>query len=567
VLLLLIQAPILRSKLHAMTPRSVANSNTSRSLSCACWFLCLFVTCSCPFIAQISRAQEESYAKAESLVRNHQWDEGLSALAPLLQHDPKNLKALNLAGLASIGKGDTQTAEKYFNRAIAVDPQFVPALKNLAVSEFNAQKYTESESHLQAAEGIAPEDPAVHFYLGEIFYLQKNCQQAETEFGQVHDLGLRSPDAGAHLAICFLHTKDQPRALALLDLLQVDKLNPPAQFDLALALDNAGLPQRAIPYIDAVNARFPDSYAIAFDRLIIAIDAKNFVKAIEAAKHLIADGHDTAEVNSVLAEAYEGNSDFQLAFDAYRRAINLAPDDEENYIDLASLCLNRRSFNAGMKVIEVALTTHPISGRLVFMRGLIHATQGDFELAEADFKLSEKLSPDKNLGAIGLGASYLQGGQEQQAIQVLRARLAEKPGDPSLLYLLGESLIRAGAEPGTPAYAEAQNSLEKSTTLDPDLCLPHIALGTIYLDENRAKEAAEQFEKARSIDPTERSAYSHLAVAYKRLGETDKATGVLGVLKGMNDREHEGALSRMKSASGDSGQQLAPGDNPANTQE
>jgi tetratricopeptide (TPR) repeat protein len=117
-------------------------------------------------MSQLSRAQDEPYARAEALVRDHEWNEGLSVLGELLEHSPDNLKALNLTGLALIGKGDTKAANKYFNRALAINPRFAPALKNLSINEFDAQDYAAANKHLEVAESVTPKDPMIHFYLG-----------------------------------------------------------------------------------------------------------------------------------------------------------------------------------------------------------------------------------------------------------------------------------------------------------------------------------------------------------------------------------------------------------------
>jgi len=83
--------------------------------------------------------------------------------------------------------------------------------------------------------------------------------------------------------------------------------------------------------------------------------------------------------------------------------------------------------------------------------------------------------------------------------------------------------------------------------INPKLCLPHVSLGTIYLDENRFPEAAEQFEEARSIDPNEKSAYSHLAVAYRRLNQPDKARDLLAELKQILNQQRAGVRVEVKS--------------------
>jgi Flp pilus assembly protein TadD len=71
-------------------------------------------------------------------------------------------------------------------------------------------------------------------------------------------------------------------------------------------------------------------------------------------------------------------------------------------------------------------------------------------------------------------------------------------------------------------------------------------LGEIYVDEERYKDAINQLEQARAIDPKEKSAYSHLAVAYRRLGDTEDAKRVLGLLKDIYQQEQGWTHNRMK---------------------
>jgi Flp pilus assembly protein TadD len=79
------------------------------------------------------------------------------------------------------------------------------------------------------------------------------------------------------------------------------------------------------------------------------------------------------------------------------------------------------------------------------------------------------------------------------------------------------------------------------------MCLPHISLGKIYQLEGKLQDAVTQFEQARLIDPREKSGYSHLAVAYRRLGQFDKASAAVNALKAINDQERENPAHGMKS--------------------
>jgi predicted Zn-dependent protease len=513
----------------------------------------MFFCCASLLSPARSPAQTRDYAQAETLIRNHQWDEGLALVLPLVKREPGNAKALNLAGLALTGKGDIQQANAYFERALLADPAFVPALKNLAFNEYNQKQLDASEKHLLAAEKALPEDPVIHLYLGEIAYREHMYPRAVEHLTKIRDFLARNPEVAAHLAVSYLQTAQEQKGFEILDTLPLAQVQPQSQFELGVALEQQGLPDRAIPWLAAVRQQFPDSYDIGFDLSLAYIAAKDYQQAIHTAQDLIARNHETSELQNVLAEAYEGNNEIQKAVDALRLAIALDPADEDNFLDFASLCMDQRSYDAGMTVIEVGLKSHPNSDRLIFMRGVLHAMKDEYELAESDFRLSAEIAPQTNLGFIGLGVTYLETGHDAEAIKVLRQRLHDKPNDPSLLYLLGEGLLRTGVRPGDPTYAEAQTDLERSVKLNPNLCLPHVSLGTIFLDEDRAKDAVAQFEQARAIDPKERSAYSHLAVAYRKLGDAEKAKEVLNGLKSVIEQERRSTREKMKAAGTEAG--------------
>ena len=242
-----------------------------------------------------------------------------------------------------------------------------------------------------------------------------------------------------------------------------------------------------------------------------------------------------------------GDKQTQSAVDALRRAIALDPKAEQNYLDFASLCINHQAYAEGLKVLDVALQVNPKSDRLVFERGILHALENHFELAEHDFEQASALAPENDLGGLGLGIAYLESGDSKQAIALLRTRLRAHPEDPKLLYLLGEALLRSGAVPGDAAYLEAQQSLEEAVAGDPRLELAHILLGKIYLAQNKNSGAVVELEQARALKPNERSIYSHLATAYRRLGDADKAAKALATLQEINDRDRSAVTARMKS--------------------
>ena len=81
--------------------------------------------------------------------------------------------------------------------------------------------------------------------------------------------------------------------------------------------------------------------------------------------------------------------------------------------------------------------------------------QDRFDLAESDFQQASRLSPEKNFGTVGMGVTYLETGNASKAIDLLHQQLKQNPNDASLLYLLGEALMRNGARAEEKDAADA----------------------------------------------------------------------------------------------------------------
>ncbi len=491
-------------------------------------------------------ATSPSYAQAEACVRAKNWDEGVALLETLLGADPHNLKALNLLGIAFTGKGDLAKANRQFTLALQINPKFLPALKNLAINEFTQGYVSAAYRHLKEASGLAPEDLVVHAYLGEVSYGLHNYREAVNNLSRAGNLLTADRNVEAHLLVSRLKIGESPQALVLLDRVGADRLSPSSNWELGLALGSRGFFKEAIPYWKALSDSYPNSYAINFNLAACYLESKQFSETIEVLRLLSAHGHNTSEVKNLLGEAYEDNKQTKEAIEALREATLLAPEDENNYLDLAALCINHDAFDLGNEVIGVGLHFHPQSDRLIFERGLLHEIQNQFDLAEDDFQLASRVAPEKNLSYIGLSVSYIQSGNLQQAIRLLRRRVSEKSNDAMLQYLLGEALVRSGANPGNPTFTEAQAALEKSISLDARFAPAQVELAKTFLTQNRIEEGVAHLERARELDPTDKAPYSQLAIAYRRQGKPELAKKMLTALIELNEQERSQSNRRAR---------------------
>ena len=134
----------------------------------------------------------------------------------------------------------------------------------------------------------------------------------------------------------------------------------------------------------------------------------------------------------------------------------------------------------------------------------------------------------------------------RKAIAELRGRIQQAPNDATLQYLLGEALTRAGATPGEPPFDEAQQALQTSVRLNATFAPARVDLAKLYLKQNRIDEAIAQLEAARTLDPQNTSAYSQLAIAYRRAGDAAKASEMLTTLNRVNAEERAEAGRRKR---------------------
>src|SRR2546423_694535 len=497
--------------------------------------LCLLFLLAAPVWSPAQGASD--YSGAEALVRQGHFDDGIAILRPLLASEPRNVKAMNLLGIALTKKGDLPAANQEFSRALQVDARFYPALENLAVNEFTLKDYAASERHFLEAAKFAPEDAAVNSFLGKIAFKRGKCARAVPYLRKAQFLFQQEPALAVALVQCELETGDEQSALKRLPQIDWSSLNVRGQFQLGLALASHGHFAQALPYFETVQKQYPDSYDAAFNLAICYLETKSFSKAIDLLSAVRSQGHKTAELDYLLAESYHGTGQLQPEIDALREATQLAPEDEDNYIDLAALCIDHDAFDLALEVLGVGLHYRPQSDRLVFQRGIAHAMKNEFALAEKDFQLASELAPEKNLSYVGLGVRYMQTGNLPEAVRTLRRRVAEKPADATLQYLLGEALIRSGASAGDADFTEARSAFTTSTKLNPKFVPALVELAKLDLQENRVDSAVLLLEKARSLDPSDNGACSQLAVAYRRQGKLDKSKQVFAALAKLNEEE------------------------------
>jgi tetratricopeptide (TPR) repeat protein len=478
----------------------------------------------------ISQTPQNPAEPISSALRSRHFDQAIELSKSALQQHPNNPQLWTLQGIAYASKGDNKDALVSFQHALKLSPDNIAALEGAAQLEYQAgnQAAIPLLTHLLR---LRPDNPTAHAMLAVLEFRRGNCSAAVPQFEQAGAL-IEGQVEGLHaFATCQVRLK---------------------QFDAAV-----------ITLQKAVNLR-PD---VPRERQILAsvqlMDHKP-QDALTTLKPLL----DSKEIDSatlqLAAKAYEESKDTPNAVALLRQAILLDPKNISLYIDFATICFNHESFQVGIDVITEGLVLQPKSDDLYVARGVLYVQLAQYDKAEADFEKAYELNPHQSLSTAAQGLAAVQANDLDHALIAIQEKLKRKPNDPLLLYLQADVLSQKGVDPGTPDFALALHSAQKSVQLQPTLAASRAVLAKLYMEKGDYPGAIEQCRKALSIDPKDQTAVYRLIQALRKTGQTKDIPELLKRLAQLREQatQDERERYRYKLFEDSPNSDSAPGNSP-----
>jgi predicted Zn-dependent protease len=290
-----------------------------------------------------------------------------------------------------------------------------------------------------------------------------------------------------------------------------------------------------------------NEYALEFNLSLSYVGVGEYKNAIQILDGLRRQGHENADVENLLAQAYVGSGQRSEVLAALERAAAITPQNEKLYTFVADACTDNQDFELGLRVVEIGLRNLPQSARLHYERGMFLTQLDQFDRAKADFESASTLGQGSEIGYLSAAYENLLGGNIPEAIRMAREGRKHGFQKPALLVVLGKALLRAGIVPGQPEFVEAQDALEKAVAQHPHDPASQIALGEVYLLGGRLDDSIAHLEIARQMRSDQPSIYASLAKAYQRKGDSQRAQEALAKLESLNQAQAE----RIRSAPGD----------------
>jgi len=261
-----------------------------------------------------------------------------------------------------------------------------------------------------------------------------------------------------------------------------------------------------------------DSPAVLLERFTSPDRAANIPEFVKLG------GDAIAEVSEQFLDPYsflragmanEHTGDHKGAERAYRRGLELAPEDTELRNALGWTLFQDGRPAEAVAEYRQALTANPDNAKAHNNIALALVELGQLEEAAVHFRKSLALQPRAEIYS-DLGFAMARLGKPEEALANYRKALELDPTCASAHFNLAVTLVQAGK------FREAESHYRTALAGGPT-AETHNGLGYVLAREGRPDEAVGEFRKAIDLDPKYTPAYNNIADALAAQGKLEEA--------------------------------------------
>jgi putative PEP-CTERM system TPR-repeat lipoprotein len=464
-------------------------------------------------------------------IRQRKFEQALAAVAAIEKKQPDKPLSHSLRGMVFAAKGDMVGARKSFERALAVDPSYFPAIAYLARLDVLDKKPEEATKRFEAVLAKDPKNAAAFLAIADLrSRAGGSMDDVAALIGKA--IAANPNDTQARLALMslYLHNKEPKKAVAAAQ----DALA--AMPDRAEILDAAGQAYRAAGDVNQAIATYNKLATVWPDSPLPYIR--------------IAETHVAAKNNTA-------------ALENLRKALAIKPDLIEARAIVVALDLEAGRVKEALASARELQKQNPARSIGYMLEGDIYARQSAWSEAIPAYRNGLKRVGTTDL-AIRLAVALRGGkGGDAEAEKFIASWIKDHPNDRVFLHYVAESAIKkkdyAGAArqykamlENEPSDALALNNLayaagqlkdpraleyaEKADKLAPNNPAVMDTLGMLLIDKGDTKRGVEMLQKAAVLAPNAATIHLNLARALIKDGQKEAAKKELDALAKLGDK-------------------------------
>ncbi len=416
--------------------------------------------------------------------------EGLAALQDFLRSHPRDDTAQYEVGILET-QSDPADAASHFNKAVALQPDFVPARFGRGVVKFLQGNAAAALPDLEFAGARYPDNAQVLDRLGEAYTALDRPAEAVKVLRKASEISPNDSRILMHLsrALSKAGLSDEARAtLARFRIIgpQPGNLIPQPGFLEFLSLSPE---QQQARYRDEVQKRLkenPQDSAINVRYLKLLIDEGNIDQAGTVAAHLLTlqpPALLAAEAGRALVDAEQ----YAQAKPLLEYAVRLSPMPEVQ-LDLAIAVFHTAGAQEGLARLD-RVPEAQRSGDYYLARAEMLDAGGRHDDAFAALQRAVAAAPTRSDLYQQAALFLARNGRSVDAVQLLDKASSILPEDPKILLAKAE-LLRSGQR-----FADAERVLKQIQNRWPEWAPAYVTYGNLLEDQKRSEEGKTQGPK------------------------------------------------------------------------
>ena len=434
-------------------------------------------------IASTDTGTSADLALISAHLKRQEFDPALKAIDALEKKQPDKPFAAQLRARTLLAKKDLNGARKSFERALALDPHYFPAVASLAGLDLAEKKPELAKKRFEAVLAQDPKNEQAWLALAE---LASRTGAAKEETAKLigNAVAANPTELKSRLLLIDFNLRQQDVKAAV----AAAQDGVVALPDSPELLDALGRTQQAAGELNQAIASYTKLVAM---------------QPLSALPHMR------------LAEAHLADKNKEAALASLRRALEIKPDLLEAQRAMIALALDNKKPPEALLLARSVQQQRPKEAVGYSLEGDIHAAQKDWANATAAYRSGIKhvIAPEL---AVRLHAVLGMAGQSSEADKFANSWQKEHPKDAVFLLYLGDAAL------ARTDYVSAEKNYAAALRLQPNSALAYNNLAWVTAKLN--KEGAIAFaEKANALAPDQPAFMDTLALLLSEKGDYAKA--------------------------------------------
>ena len=481
-------------------------------------------------IAASDKGTTADLALIATFLRRNEFDKALKAIDALDRKQPDNPATLGLRGRALLAKRDTAGARKSFERALQINPAFLPAAVTLAELDLADKNVAEAKQRFDRVLAADPKNSTAMLARADLEARNGGANEVALEW--INKAVAANPSDGtARLALVdyYLRSKDPKKAAAAAQEAQSALPDRPEIMDaLGRAQAATGDVNQALATFGKLASQLSDSPMPYMRMAEVQVNNSLRDDAVRSLQKALQVKPDLLDAQRGLATLYVGLNKLDDAVAVAREVQKQRPGEAVGYVLEGDIRASKRDWPAALPLYRKGLKLTPVAQLAVKLYSALLAVPNKSEAdALAQSWLKEHPKDVEMRMHLGDRANLAQ--DYPVALNYYRAALELQPNQPVILnnlaYVMGKT-----KDPKAIGFAESANKLAPNQPALMD------TLGMLLADTGDTARALELLERAAKLAPQAALIHLNYARVLIQAGKKAEAKKELDELAKLGDK-------------------------------